>query len=116
MNDLNTLTDTLNEVLERAEVALTKHRVAVWIESNDFDEGRRLGIKKIGSNDWKLVWSGNGVSTSVLSSSRKSRLIAAEYIPQLHEALQVEKARLAEQTRTAVVDLERFVEGLEADE
>jgi len=120
MNELDILTDTLNEVLERAEVVLAKHRVTAWVESDEFKDGRKLGLKKSGKNNWKLVWAGNGVTVSVLdtvlNSSRESRLIAAEHIPKLHEAVMAKKSDIAVRMRTAVENLERFVETLEKED
>jgi len=114
MNELDILTDTLNEVLERAEVALSRYKVAAQVEVDDFNQ--QLGFKKVGTKSWCLVWFTNDGYVKVLDSSRKSRITAAENVPKLYEAILAQRSEVIEQTRKAVETLEAFVETLELEQ
>ena len=112
--ELGMLTDTLNEVLKRAEEALAalRYGVSATVPIGD----RELVYKKSGKN-WGLYvpdeLGHGGKPVSVFSVSRKYRLLAAKAIPDLHQALQDALKEQIKDVRDAIEDLEPFVEELE---
>lgn len=112
-DDLNMLTDTLGELLERAEALFSRRfQVATYIK---VDERHRFGFKRT-NKAWRLVWvTDDGTPVPVPSISRGWRVQAAKAIPKLHEALIGERMAMAVELNEVIHDLEAYLDELEAE-
>lgn len=111
MIDLDTLTDTLNEVLQRVEAVFALTGVSTRIPVGP---AHYLGFKKIGKK-WRLTWAkGDEEPIALLDASRKDRLEAAKNIENLHASILSHQESIAKDMHETIVRLEKFVESLEA--
>lgn len=109
--EIDTIADTLNEILERAEKVLVDLGFTLPAEVHVDD--RKLSFMKH-HGQWQLVWlSPTKDPLPVLQSSRKMRLEAARAFPRLYQALNEVHRELSDEAREVTEQFDSYIEGLE---
>lgn len=109
--EIDTIADTLNEIIERAEKVLID--LGYTVPASIQVDNRRLGYMKH-HKEWRLVWIEEGSEPlPVLNSSRKLRLEAARAFPVLYQALQETHQELSDEAREVTERFDIYIGGLE---